>query len=248
MDSKIFNCIFNSIFKYIKPMKKFVFIICSILFLNISLAAQKNKLIVVKAGRNVGDYFPVEERYRFPEFSAGKAVFRSGVFSEARFNYNLLQNEMEFIQTRDTLTIVNKKDVRYIVVSADTFYYDNGYIEIISGGPLKVGMKKYYKLNDVQKTDSYGIASSGSSRESYSGLSTNGNFYKLKATSDMIFQKNIEYYLSPKPGEFIPFRKNSVIKLFPAKESEIKSYLKTNKVDFDSQDDLLKFAGYLNSL
>lgn len=229
-------------------MKKCVYILCSVLFLNISLSAQKNKTIVVKAGRNVKDYFPVEERYLFPEFSAGKAVFRNGVFSESRFNFNLLQNEMEFIKNRDTLAIINKKDILYIEIAQRTFYYDDGFIENILEGPLNVGLKKYYKLAEMNKVDSYGTSSAGAARESYNSFNAGGKFYKLTATVDMTFQLNTEYFLSKKPGEFVSFRKKDVMKLFPGKETEIKNYLKTNNIDFDSQDDLIKFAGYLSSL
>lgn len=229
-------------------MRKIIFALCSVLLLNISLSAQKNKTIVVKAGRNVKEYFPVEERYLFPEFSAGKAVFRNGIFSEARFNFNLLQNEMEFIKNRDTLAIINKKDILYMEVAERTFYYDKGFIENIFEGPLNVGLKKYYKLAEMNKVDSYGTSSAGAARESYNSFNDAGKFYKLKATVDMTFQLNIEYYLSKKPGEFVAFKKKDVMKLFPGKETEIKNYLKTNKVDFNSQDDLIKFAGYLSSL
>jgi hypothetical protein len=109
-------------------------------------------------------------------------------------------------------------------------------------------MKKYYKLTDIQKTDTYGSSSAGSSRESYNSMSSNGNFYKLKAANDMVFDLNIEYLISVKPGEFVSLRKNNLLKLFPSKEAEIKSYLKTNKIDFDSKDDVLKLTAYLNTL
>ncbi len=39
-----------------------------------------------------------------------------------------------------------------------------------------------------------------------------------------------------------------LIQLFPQNEDEIKAYIKSNKVDFDSRDDLLRFADYLRSL
>lgn len=212
------------------------------------MSAQKAESITVKAGRSVRDYFPVEERYRYPEFLPGKAVFKNGIFSEASFNYNLLNDEIEFLKSNDTLSVINKKDITYIVIETDTFLYDNGFVEIISDGPVKVGMKKHFKLNEIEKTDSYGTSSHGSARESYNSLPADGNYYKLKASNDMVFQKTTEYYIAKSYRDFVPYRRNYVTKLFPEKSEEIKKYLKSNKINFDSENDLLKLAGYLKSL
>jgi hypothetical protein len=79
-------------------------------------------------------------------------------------------------------------------------------------------------------------------------MPVDGNYYKFKATTDMVFQKTIEYYLSKSFMDFVPYRKNYVLKMFPEKEDEIKSFLKSNKIDFDSEDDLLKLTTYLRSI
>lgn len=230
-------------------MKKISIIVFFAFVIISSLTAQKEKPIVVKAGRDVKDYFPYNERYRYQEFLPGKAVFKSGVFSEARWNYNLLNDDIEFLKGKDTLAVSNnKKDISYIVIEADTFVYDNGFIEIISDGKVKVGIKKHFKLNEIQKTDSYGIASAASSRESYGSMPMDGNYYKFRATVDMVFQKTIEYYISTSFKDFVPYRKNYVMKLFPDKEDKIKSFLKSNKTDFDKEADLMELARFLRSI
>lgn len=229
-------------------MKKIVVFICAILILNIYLSAQKNELITVKSGTRILDYFPLQERYRYPEFIAGQVLFKNGTVNTTRLNYNFLLGEMEFIQSRDTLSIVRKKDIRFIIVAQDTFYYDNGYLEQIYSGPVKVGLKQRIKLKEVLKKDPYGTSSSGSSTNSYGTLPVDGNFYKLVANEDMVFQKTNEYYLSTPSSGFVQFSKKNVMQLFPQKTDTIKDYLKSNKVDFNSRDDLLRLAGYLRSL
>jgi hypothetical protein len=230
-------------------MKKISIIVLAALVFSSSVLAQKEQPIVVKSGRDVKDYFPYKERYRYQEFLPGKAVFKSRVFSEARWNYNLLNDDMEFLRGKDTLAVNNNKnDISYIVIEADTFVYDNGFIEIISDGSVKVGIKKHFKLNELQKTDSYGIASAASSRESYGSMPVDGNYYKFRATTDMVFQKTTEYYLSRSFRDFVPYRKNYVLKLFPEKEDKIKGFLKSGKIDFDSEIDLIKLTSYLRTL
>jgi hypothetical protein len=229
-------------------MKKIVFFVCSMLILNISLSAQKNEIVIVKAGTRIIDYFPFQERYLYPEFTTGKVLFKNGAGNTSILNYNLLMGEMEFIQSRDTLSIIKKKDIRLIVVEQDTFYYDNGYLEQISGGQFKVVLKQYIKLKEILSKDSYGTSSSGSATNSYGLLPTDGNFYKLTVNKDMVFQKTEEYYFATLSGEFVQYTRKNVIRLFPEKEGAIKDYLKLNKVNFDSRDDLLRLAVFLRGL
>jgi hypothetical protein len=229
-------------------MKKNVIFIFSVLILNISLSAQKNELITVRAGTRVIDYFPLSIRYRYPEFISGKVQFKDGIYSETRLNYNFLMGEMEFIQVRDTLSIINKKDIRLISVAQDTFYYDNGYMQQIAGGSFKVGSKEYFKLKEVMNQDSYGISGSGSATNSYGMLPAEGNFYKLVVNKDIVFQKTREYYFTTASGGFVQFSKKNIIRMFPQKEDAIKAYLKSNKVDFDSGTDLLRFSDFLRGL
>ena len=229
-------------------MKRTAFLIYIVLSVNFSLSAQKEELITVKAGMKVRDAFTVSEIYMYSEFIPGRIFFKNGKIADKDLNYNYLAGEMEFIQVHDTLSIVNKKDIEFVVTARDTFYYDKGYIEQLNSGTVKIGLKQFIELKEIQNKDSYGTASSGSATNSYGTLPVDGNFYKLVANKDMILKKKLQYYIStPESGFNICNRKN-VIQMFPENEDKIKSYLKSNKVKYDSREDLLKLAEYLETL
>jgi len=135
-----------------------------------------------------------------------------------------------------------------VVIAQDTFYYDNGYIELINNGRPGVGRKQFIELKEVQKKDPYGVASAGGATNSYGSLPSNGNFYKLTADKDMVFQKTIRYYIIKTDNDFQLFNKNNLMSLYPESKKTIKSYLKTNNVKFDSEDDLLKLAEFLQKI
>ena len=230
-------------------MKNAILLICTVLTLSVSLSAQKYEPVTVRAGMRVVDCFPFNERYRFPEFSTGWIKVKSGVLSDTKLNLNFLNGEMEYIRNKDTLVIANKKDIRFIAVAQDTFYYDKGYyMEQIAGGPLKVVLKQYMKLKETQKQDSYGTTSAGAAMTSYGSLPANGNFYKLTANTDMVFQRTLEYYLSDPSGGFVQYTKKNVLQLFPQHEDKLKAYLKASKINFDKRDDLIKLSEFLGSL
>jgi hypothetical protein len=229
-------------------MKAFGLLISSVLFLSTCLSAQKNDPFTVKAGTRVQDYFTFQEMFRYPEFIAGSVFFKNGTKITAKLNYNLLYSEMQYIQSKDTLSIANEKDIRFIVISSDTFFIEKGYLELIYSGQVKVALKQYFKLKEILKKDSYGTSGSNSATDSYSSINADGRTYKLTANQDRIFQKTSEFYLATSSGEFVLFTRKKVLQLFPQNKKAIEEYLKLNKVNFNSRDDLLRFAEYLNDL
>lgn len=228
-------------------MKKIIFL-SIFLLLHLSLYAQNEGPIVVKKGTSLLDYFTIEERYLYPEFTSGSVLFKTNVFTERKFNYNYLNGEIEFLQSKDTFEIRNKKDIKSVIIAQDTFYYDNGYILQIKSGHPKVGLKESIEFKDYVKKDGYGSTGSAGARTSYGSIATEGSNYKLKVNEDVIYKRTKLYYILSNKGEFVLFNKKNVNQLFPNYKSEIKTFLKTNKIKFDSEEDLLKLVEYLEGL
>ena len=137
-------------------MKRTIFIIYLLLFTNACLLAQKQESVTVKAGTRVIDYFPIAERYLYPNFTKGIITLKNGRSNTCQFNLNFLSGEMEFIQSKDTLIIADKKDLYSIVIAKDTFYFHNVYLQMIRGGNLKVFMTEKATRGQLQATPAYG--------------------------------------------------------------------------------------------
>ena len=252
--NEIISLLNNGVFHLTKikiknnKMKKLVLVISSILCLISGLSAQKNVNITVPAGTKVQDYFSFREIYRYPEFTDGIVFFKNGATAASKFNYNLLSGEMDYPQLKDTLSIANPTEIKFITIAGDTFYFDRGYLELIYSNKFKVVLKQCYTQLDVVHKDSYGSAGSNSATTSYSTLQTTGQTYKLILNQDRIYKKILEYSLLTPTGTFVMFTKKKVMQLFPQKKKTIDEYLKSNKVDFNSREDLIRFARYLSEL
>jgi len=229
-------------------MKKALTTIVAALSLISCLSAQNYQIITVPAGTKVIDQFPFKTRYLYPQFTDGQVIMKAGAVSPASLNYNLLLGEIEFIQDKDTLILSKKKDVSLITVAQDTFIYRNGYLKLIHSGTVKVCLKDKIKLKDIVKKGAMGAPNRTSSIDSYSSIPLDGRLYDLTNADDMEFQRTLEYYILNSSGDLIDFRKKNVIELYPQKEAEIQKYLKSNKVNFDKQADLLRFADFLSTL
>jgi hypothetical protein len=207
------------------------------------LFAQKNEPVIVKAGTRVIDYFPVAVRYLYPDFTAGKAIFTNERVYPSVFNYNFLLGEMEFIKSNDTLFITDKRDLISIVVAQDTFCYHNGYLQMIRSGKFKVWLKQSIVMKDIRKKGAMGTINRSAASESYDYLLTAGLTKDLVADIDMVLQKEEVYYFSTSGEDFFHFNRNNIIQILP--DDIVKNYLKLNKVDFKSREDLLRLADFV---
>jgi len=227
-------------------MKRSIIIICSVLLINSCLFAQKNDQVIVKAGTRLIDYFPVAERYLYPDFTAGKAVFSNDRIYPSVFNFNFLSGEIEFIKSKDTLMITDKSDLLLIVVAQDTFYYHNGYLQLIQNGWLKVGLKRSFAIKDIRKKGAMGTINRSAASESYDYLLANAQSLNLVADIDMVLQKEELYFYSTSGDDFVRFSKKNIIKVIPGKENIVKNYIASNKIDFESREDILQLADFVN--
>jgi len=188
-------------------MKRLVLVISTILCLFSGSFGQKNENITVPAGTKVQDYFTFIEMYRYPEFTDGIVFFKNGATAASKFNYNLLSGEMDYPQLKDTLSIANPTEIKFITIAGDTFYFEKAYLELIYTDKFKVVLKQCYKQLDVVNKDSYGSSGSNSAADSYITLRQTGQTYKLVLNNDRIYKKIIEYSLLTPTGTFVPFNK-----------------------------------------
>ena len=210
--------------------------------------AQKNEQVIVKAGTSAKDYFPIADRYLYPEFTTGKAIFTNERVYPSRYNYNFLYGEMEFIKSNDTLFITDKRDLLFIVVAQDTFYYHSGYLQLIRSGQLKVYLKQNIVMKDIRKKGAMGSINRSAASQSYDYWLTNGLSKDLVAEIDLVLQKAEFYFFSTSGEDFSRFNRKNIIKILPDKKNEIKNFIKSNEIDFESREDLLNLADFVSRL
>lgn len=213
-----------------------------------SLFAQKNDFFKVNAGTKITNAIPFAERYQYPVFTKGRIILNDGRSNTCLFNLNLISGEMEFLQGKDTLFIAEKKDLSSIIISKDTFYYKNAYLKLITNGKLKVYMSQRIGIADVLKKGAMGTINRSSSSESYNYLDADKLTHFLTADEDMVFRKVVTFYYSMPDKEITLFNRKNAVKIVSGKEDEIKDFIKTNEIDFQSREDILELTEFLAKL
>ena len=208
---------------------------------------QVNKTMTVKAGSTIAETLTLAELYLYPTFTSGVVYYKDGRAAGSRFNYNLVSGEMQFVSSKnDTLSVANETTFKYVVIAQDTFYFDNGYLQLRMGHPLvKLAKQQRIRIAGKEKIGAYGQPSSTSAIDNYDQLTTNNAVQKLVVKEDLVLNWETLYFIGDENDHFLLLNKKNLLDLFPKKRDAIKSYLKTNNVNFNSQEDAENLTKFL---
>ena len=217
------------------------------------MLGQTTDVIRVKGVANAEKTIPIADRYRYEQFRDGKVLFLNGSSAAARFNYNILLSEMQFIDPRgDTLALANEPVVRLVGVGNDLFVYDlgTGYLEVIEEyGVVKLGVKRGLKMAKNEKQGGYDQSSGVSAITNYQFYSSgNTSVNKLAAKGDLVLIKDKTYYLIDQNGRSYPITKSSLLKVFGKHREQVSAYLASESVDFKQEESLKKLLKYCSEL
>jgi len=208
--------------------------------------SQATEIITVKAGQTFSDVY--KEIYRYPQFTPGRVYFKNGEVSAGKLNYSLLSEEILFISpTGDTLALDDKTSIRYITIEKDTFYYDDGFLELLENyNPAKLVVKQKIKFADKKKIGAFGAASSTIKTDSDDTF-LGDRRYNFQIAEDLVFKKETQFYINDASNNFLVVNKKNLIKVFPNKKDNIESFLKENNINLHLEKDLKKLMQFLVS-
>ncbi|KAA9349986.1 hypothetical protein [Larkinella humicola] len=223
-----------------------------------TLQAQSSDVIRIKGGSGGEKAVSVPVRYRYDQFCAGKVIYRNGTMATARFNYNILLGEMQFINASgDTLALANEPVVRQVDLSEPTsagaprqtvFLYDpkKGYLEVLADHTtLKLVVKQGLKMARNEKAGGYDQSSGTAATTTYQSYSSgNTSVSKLDWKGDLVVIKGRDYFIIDRNDRSYPLNKASLLKVFAKHRQQVLAYLETESINFKQEDDLKKLLNY----
>jgi hypothetical protein len=209
--------------------------------------SQNNGPILIKAGKTIKESVQVTDLYEYPQFTSGVVFFRDGKSSHGEMNYNRFFDEMQFIAAnKDTLALVNEKNIDFISVGKDTFIYDQGYVKLLSDSAnVKFGVRQILRIIDKKKLSAYGTTSSLETIDSYSSFVDGRKQYELVVMQDIYLGKRTQYFIGNKYNHFVMATRKNAAGLFPKRESAIRHFINEKAIDFNSKESLEMLVRFL---
>lgn len=211
-----------------------------------SVYAQMSSPIRIKAGEDLYQKM-AKEIYLYPAFMTGNILFRDGKTNEAKFNYNMLNGDIQFINDKgDTMSLANELTIKYVSIAKDSFFYSDGYLQLIAGNEsAKVAKKQVIKIMDRQKIGAYDQPSSAGAITSINSLSSDRKRFNLDIRQDVILAKQVTLYIGDKYNHFFRASKKNLLKNYATNEKELTEYFKNNDVNFYNEKDLTRLVAIL---
>ena len=221
------------------------FLLVTIAFFTQTITAQTVRLWPVKVGEIPNQVLPIEAMYVLSNFTKGTALLRDGSSSTQRFNYNYLQDEMQFISDAgDTLTISAPALLKSVTIDSLAFYYEKMYVRaILSAGKYKLAIRQQMVQIADMTRGAYDAASGASSIKTYGSINNNSQIYKLQVKKDVLFQEAHSYYILRASNPFLKATRKNFHLLF--NDKNISAFIKANNTNFNHAEDLkalLKFC------
>ena len=225
---------------------KFFLLAVSVLLMGAHSYAQHSQW-TVKSGESIREVLGDSVIFHYPQFMPGSIYFKDETVSTARFNLNLVNGEMQFIDPlEDTMTVADERTIRYIIIKTDTFYYDKVYVNLIHGNAIaKLAKVVAIVPGDIKKEIGYGQTSSTSAINTYSYFYNGGQFSRLTVDKTITLHKNSIYFIGDNFNHFLPANKMNIHSMFANQKLAIDNFIKENKVVLDKEADLVKLIDFL---
>jgi hypothetical protein len=207
--------------------------------------AQKSR-VTYNALNPAEESIPMGFRYRFEHFLPGQVHYKDGNGGMGRLNYNLLLQEIHFINDKgDTMALDNLETVRLITMGSDSFYFYKGIVEVAGRyQDVRLGVKDKLSVKDRQKVGAYGMANPGGSIDTYTTVTVRQGTFKLGLNENVTLAKERDFVLIVRDKLFMPLNMNSIGKAFPAKKPMLESYASANRINLKKEEDIRKLLAY----
>jgi len=184
-----------------------------------------------------------------PQFENGFVIFKNGTRTAASLNYNMLQQEMIFLNADSTvLALANPSEVLVVIIGDRRFLPASSkgdFYEEIEAGKGSFFMQRTATMISAGKAAGYGGYSQTSSITSYDSFqSTGGTYQKLKPDEKFRLKIEVIYYLKSGNSSKRFFSAKTLGKLFKGHEAEIEAFAKDKSIDFSKTDDIARIVEY----
>lgn len=187
--------------------------------------------------------------YLYPEFSKAKVKMINGKINEASMNYNTLTEEMVFDQNGVMLAMDQLQYVDTIYLKGTKFIVvGKKFYELVVKAPVSLFIQHKRNISSAGSPVGYGGTSQTASVTSLSSLQNSGGVYKLSLPDAYNITEASVNWIRTKDNWYNFMNERQLLKIFPDKSADIKTFLKNNHIDIKEGQDLVKLVMYINEI
>lgn len=188
-------------------------------------------------------------QYLFGEFTGSEVLMKGGVTNTPVMNYNIVTEKMVFLSNEKYYDMTNPDAVDTVKLNGSKFVpVGKAFYEVLVSKPIALFIQHKGNLMSAGKPVGYGGTSQTASAKYISNIELSGIQTNLALPGDYIVNPAPIYWIrtGEKWSDFI--NEKQFISLFPDKASQIKSFIKENRIKIDKPENLARLVKYVATL
>ena len=189
--------------------------------------------------------------YVFPEFTEGIVLMKDGTKQVEELNYNALSENFAFKKDENILalskSVINKIDTIYIA-NSKFIRKDNVFLELLLKSDVELYLE--YKCNLESSTEAssgYGGTSQTTSGRTVSSIENRGNLYDLELPEMYKVKPYKQYWINKDSTITVMKSLSQLKKRYKDQKKDIKTYKKSNNIDFNMPQSVVKLIEHLEA-
>ena len=236
-------------------MKNILFLFMFTGFMSLATAQQQpiQERVHVGTGDTLNYILSNGFQYLYPNFIQGRVFFDTEEASSAYLNYNILLNEIHFLENQHIENLDQETeseflkhaqslvldDIEFIVIGNDVFVNTpRGIMFLVANYDIQLLQHNKITQTGTKKTGAYGQQVQSASIESRDRLPS--DFQRHSDLKPMVmteYSRKSEYFLYD-DGQLLPATRRQFERSFPALKDDIRTYVSNNTINFDDMDNL----------
>ena len=190
--------------------------------------------------------------FLFEKFEEGLVYYKDGRQFNVPLNYDIVNRQFLFLDSRDNNTekaFAEIDMVTLIKVGERLFLHDKKEIKEVLQIEPSIMVQYRAKIRERGKKAGYGGFSETSAIDNLAGIHSGGIYHKLDTDNPLTLSRvdKIYHVVQDKKKKIFSSEK-TFLKIYPKHEKALKQYLKQNKTDFRSVDQVVQLCNYAFSL
>ena len=239
---------------------KIIFTAIAFLLFVIQTQGQNQNRVNVNFGDTLNHVLSMGFQYLYPEFTRGTVHFSTNEKSSAFLNYNILLNEIHFMNLADIkdknfesesdflqhAQSLELRDVTHITIKDDNFINTHrGIMYLVVNDEVKLLRNDVIRMSGQSNIGAYGMQSQTSSVERRSSTPSErarrGEEYKQEIITE--YSRETQFYLLSDDRARRATRRGFE-RTFRSKRDDIRRFIEENNINFQNEEDLVKLFYY----
>jgi len=239
---------------------KIIFTAIAFLLFVIQTQGQNQNRVNVNFGDTLNHVLSMGFQYLYPEFTRGTVHFSTNEKSSAFLNYNILLNEIHFMNLADIkdknfesesdflqhAQSLELRDVTHITIKDDNFINTHrGIMYLVVNDEVKLLRNDIIRMSGQSNIGAYGMQSQTSSVERRSSTPSErarrGEEYKQEIITE--YSRETQFYLLSDDRARRATRRGFE-RTFRSKRDNIRLFIEENDINFQNEEDLVKLLKY----